>query len=166
MIKVLAAFCCMVQLNTWMSSVQGIITHRVIYLLSCIVMSRKLLPSKCLNVPFHSIGCLVWDGSGLPRPGCSLRLIWRWTLSLQTDPSDARSRITEEPISGASWNGNQFVLIISKENQSTIQFFHYRLSLFPVQLHTVSQVNVVAKSNTFPFLTILAWDRKRVNVAR
>jgi len=65
-----------------------------------------------------------------------------------------------------SGNGNHFLLMISKESQSTIQFFHYRLPLFPVQIRAVSQVNIVVKSNKFPFPMILVRDRKRVNVAR
>ena len=65
-----------------------------------------------------------------------------------------------------SGNGNYSLLITSKGSQLAIQFFHYRLPLFPVQLCTVSRVNIVVKSNKFPFPMILLWDRKRVNVAR
>jgi len=59
-----------------------------------------------------------------------------------------------------------FLLMISKQSQSANGFFHYRSPLFPVQLHTVSRVNIVAKSNRFLFPMILVWDRKRVNIAR
>ena len=58
------------------------------------------------------------------------------------------------------------LLITSKESQFTIQCFHYRLPLCPVQLRAVSWVNIVAKSNKFPFPMILVWDRKWVNIAR
>jgi len=58
------------------------------------------------------------------------------------------------------------LLITSKESQFTIQFFHYRLPLCPVQLHAVSWVDIVAKSNKFPFPMILVCDRKWVNIAR
>ena len=58
------------------------------------------------------------------------------------------------------------LLITSKESQFTIQFFHYRLPLCPVQLRAVSWGNIVAKSNKFPFPMILVWDRKWVNIAR
>jgi len=67
---------------------------------------------------------------------------------------------------GVSGNDNHSLLITSKESQFTIQFFHYRLPLCPVQLRAVSWVNVVAKSNKFPFPMILVWDRKWVNIAR
>jgi len=67
---------------------------------------------------------------------------------------------------GVSGNDNHSLLITSKESQFAIQFFHYRLPLCPVQLCAVSWVNIVAKSNKFPFPMILVWDRKWVNVAR
>ena len=66
----------------------------------------------------------------------------------------------------ASGNDNHSLLITSKESQPAIQFFHYMLPLCPVQLRAVSRVNIVAKSNKFPFQMILAWDRKWVNVVR
>ena len=48
-----------------------------------------------------------------------------------------------------SGNDNHSLLIISKEGQLAIQW-----------------VNIVVKSNKFPFPLVLVWDRKRVNVAR
>jgi len=65
-----------------------------------------------------------------------------------------------------SGHGNHSLLTSSKGSQLAIQFFHYRLSLFPVQLRVVSWVDIIAKSNKFPCQMILVWDRKRVNVAR
>ena len=41
----------------------------------------------------------------------------------------------------------------------------YRLPLCPVQLCAVSRVNIVAKANKFPFLTMLVWDRNWMNAA-
>jgi len=52
-------------------------------------------------------------------------------------------------------NNNHSWPITSSESQLAIQFFYYRLPLFPVQVHAVSGVNIVAKSNKFPFPTIL-----------
>ena len=58
------------------------------------------------------------------------------------------------------------LLITSKESQLAIQFSHYRLPLFPVQLCAVSREDIAANSSKFPFPMILVRDRKRVNVAR
>jgi len=63
-------------------------------------------------------------------------------------------------------NGNHFLLITSREGRLAIQFFHYWLPLFPLQPCAGIWVNIVAKSNKFPFPTIPVWDRKQVNVAR
>jgi len=65
-----------------------------------------------------------------------------------------------------SGNDNHSLLITLKESQLAIQFLHYRLPLCPVQFRAVRRVNIVAKSNEFPFPMILGWDRKQVNVAR
>jgi len=96
------------------------------------------------------------------------------TFSLQTDPADARSggraiRRTRDPADARSGgrtillsyfgvnqrcqicvsrNGNHVLLRILK-NPSAIQLFHYRLLLFPLQLHIVSQVSIAAKWNKF-----------------
>jgi len=61
---------------------------------------------------------------------------------------------------------NHSLLITSNESQFAIQLFHYRLPLFPVQLHAVSWVKIFAKSNKFLFSMILVWDWKWVNIAR
>jgi len=103
-----------------------------------------------------------------------LRLIWRRT----TDP---RPLFTPNRYVGwaipdyfganqwcqtcVSGNGSHSLLITSKESQFAIQFFHYTLPFFPVRLRAVSRVNIVAKSNKFPFSMILVWDRQRVNIA-
>ena len=50
-----------------------------------------------------------------------------------------------------SRNDNYSLLITSKENQLTIQSFHYRLPNCPVQLLAVSRVNIVANQTNFPF---------------
>jgi len=63
-------------------------------------------------------------------------------------------------------NGSFSLPITSKESQLAIQFFHYKLPLFPVQLCAVSRVNIFAKPNKFPFPMILVWDQNWVNVAR
>jgi len=121
------------------------------------------------KVLFHSIGHPI-------QTGRSLRLIWRRTLDSM--PFFTLNRSVRQAIPdyfGANqWcrtlffsrNGNHSLLIISKKSQLVIQFFHYRLPLFPVKLRAVSRVNIVAKSNKFPFPMILVWDWKRVNVAR
>jgi len=105
----------------------------------------------------------------------SLRLIWRPTLDPRPlfTPNRSIGRAIPDYFGANQWcrtcvsgNNNHSLLITSKESQFTIQFFHYRLLLCPVQLRAVSRVDIVAKSNKFPFLMILVWDRKRVNVDR
>jgi len=71
----------------------------------------------------------------------------------QTDSSEARSQITSEPINGAEpvFLETTTILCSLLQKKVKVQFCHYRLPLYPVQLRAVSQVNFVAKSNKFPF---------------
>jgi len=74
------------------------------------------------------------------------------------DPADARSGgrtillsyfgVNQRCQICVSRNGNHVLLRILK-NPSAIQLFHYRLLLFPLQLHIVSQVSIAAKWNKF-----------------
>jgi len=89
--------------------------------------------------------------SGSPRPGCSSRLIWCRTLDLKTPFCSKQIRGTRDLVFlwGHSAMPNPcfrkrhpYLLITSKESQLAIQFFHYRLPLFPAQLCAVSPVNI------------------------
>jgi len=75
----------------------------------------------------------------------------KWSEALQTDYFGA-NQLGRTCVSG---NDNHSLLITSKESQFAIQFFQYRLPLYPVQLHAVSRVNIIAKSNKFSFPMIL-----------
>ena len=108
-----------------------------------------------------------------PNAVCAWFDIGPWIRGPLFTPDGSAGRAIPDYFGANQWcrtcvsgNGNHFQLIISKENQSNIEFFHCRLPLFPMQLHAVSRLNIVAKSNRFPFLMILVRDRKRVNIAR
>jgi len=105
----------------------------------------------------------VYRASGPPRTECSLRLIWHQTLDPSTPFYSKQIHRTRDP---GLQKRQPFLLIILKGSQSTIQFFHYKLLLFPVQLCDAIRVKILAKSNKFIFPTILVRDRKRVNVGR
>ena len=113
-----------------------------------------------LKVPFS-----VHWASSPPQIECSSRLIWHQTLDRRApfhskrirrtrDPADARSGgrtillsyfgVNQRCQICVSRNGNHVLLRILK-NPSAIQLFHYRLLLFPLQLHIVSQVSIAAK---------------------
>ena len=47
----------------------------------------------------------------------------------------------------------------NKKTQLAIQFFHYRFSIFPLQVGAFSRAYFVTKSNKFPFATILVRDQ-------
>ena len=105
--------------------------------------------------------------SGPLRTGHNLRLIWRRTLDPRPlfTPNRCVERSIPDYFGANQWcrmcvsgSDNHSLLITSKESQLAIQFFHYRLPLCPVQLRAVGRVNVVAKSNKFPFPMILVWD--------
>ena len=113
--------------------------------------------------------------SVLPLIGRSLCLIWRLTLDLRPlfTPNRSAGCAIPDYFGANQWcrtcvsgNDDHSLLITAKESQFASQLFHYRLPLCPVQLCAVSRVNIVAKANKFPFPMILAWDWKRVNVAR
>ena len=102
--------------------------------------------------------------SGLPQTGCSLCQVWLRTLDPRPlfIPNRSVGRTIPECFGANQWyrtcvsrNGNHSLLITSKESQLASQFFYYRLPLCPAQLPAVSRVNIVAKSNKFPFPTIL-----------
>jgi len=98
---------------------------------------------------------LHW-ASGSPRTGCCLHLAWCRTLDPRPlfAPNSSvpdyfgTNQLRRTQVSG---NDNHSLLITS----NSIQFFHYRLPLCPVQPCAVSRVHIVAKSNTFPFPMIL-----------
>jgi len=94
--------------------------------------------------------------SGPLRTGRSLHLIWRRTMDSRPPftPNEYVGHAIPDYFGANQWcrtrvsrNGHHSLLITSQESQLAIQFFHYRLPFFPVQLHAVSRVNVVAKSN-------------------
>jgi len=95
-------------------------------------------------------------------PFYSIRRKLIWHLILDTRTPSQNKRIHQTHDHGLLWSQSMvpnlcfrkrhpFSLITSTEGQSTIQFFHYSLSLFPVQLRAANQVNIVAKSNKFSF---------------
>jgi len=85
-------------------------------------LGRRTYP-RPLFTPNRSVGCAIPDNFGTNQWGRA----------------------------GVSENDNHSLFITSKESQFAIQFFHYWLPLCPVQLRAVSWVNIVAKSNNFPF---------------
>ena len=92
-----------------------------------------------LKVLFRSIQAYGPPQTGR-RTGSGVGLI-RGPFSLQTDRSDARSWMTLEQSMGPNrcfQKRHDSLLITLKESQFTIQFFHYRLPLCPVQRCAVS----------------------------
>ena len=80
--------------------------------------------------------------SGPPWTGCSLRLTHLFT------PNRAVRHAIPDHFGANQWcwtcvsgNGNHSLLITSEESQLAIHFFHYRLPLFPEQVHAASWQN-------------------------
>jgi len=116
---------------------------------------RSILHHAISYTTLHPTSCIRSYILHPPRTGCSLRLIWHRTSDFH---SKQICRAIPDYFGANQWcrtsvsgNDNHSLLITSKESQFAIQFFHYRLPFCPVQLCDVSRVNIVAKSNKYPF---------------